>query len=277
MLATKDRRCRVFILVGVWGCIVKRTVDFGDDVRQFYTLAVCNTDLCDKRVRLLRDFYTRKHCVPAGSILRVTTTWGGVGGVVLSSPNANYVGEKITGIGAWKFASPYVPILTYGAGTGDSSCKKMTTFEAWVFVRDFLRSRYLQSDSRGSPRRSTRRFLARLSKAVGVIDASLGYADGVSGDMSRSEAWLICRSRAMRFGAYMPSPIRLRQKPFYVRMRSAVWTLDAVFGFDDKGLPFQCRYHGRLSRDDVNYGHIDGVSTQLCPHCGREAFHLFFV
>ena len=153
--------------------------------------------------------------------------------------------------------------------------KRMTVYQAWVFARDFLRSRYLRSASRGSTRRSTRRSLARLSKAVAVIDASLGYADGVSGDMSHSDAWRICRPRAMRCGAYLPSPIRLRQKPFYIRMRRAVWTLDAVFGFDDKGLPFQCRYHGRMSRQDVTYGYIDDVYTELCPHCGREVYHLF--
>ena len=118
---------------------------------------------------------------------------------------------------------------------------------------------------------------------VSFIDAHLllffgvGYSSQFSAGCVCCRPWRECRRLAMRFSAYLPSPIRLRQKPFYVRMRRAVWVLDPVFGFDDKGLPFQCRYHGRLSRQDVNYGDIDGVYTQLCPHCGREAYHLFNV
>ena len=81
----------------------------------------------------------------------------------------------------------------------------------------------------------------------------------------------------MRWASYMSQTIRSRQKPFHFRMRRAVWTLNAVFGFDGKGLSFQCRYHGWLSRDDVNYGYLDGIYTQLYPACGKEAYHLFFV
>ena len=148
----------------------------------------------------------------------------------------------------------------------------MTTFQAWVLLRTFLRSRIQAAQAR----KSRHRFYPPLNDAI--VDAALGYADGgASYGFPRLDAWRECRRLAMRFSAYLPSPIRLRQKPFYVRMRRAVWTLDPVFGFDDKGLPFQCRYHGRLSRQDVNYGYIDGVYTQLCPHCGREAYHLFNV
>ena len=151
---------------------------------------------------------------------------------------------------------------------------KMTTFQAWVLLRTFLRSRIELAQAR----QSRHRFYPRLNDAIAIVDAALGYADsGASYGFSRLDAWRECRRLAMRFSAYLPSPIRLRQKPFYVRMRRAVWTLDPVFGFDDKGLPFQCRYHGRLSRQDVTYGYIDGVYTQLCPYCGREAFQLFLV
>ena len=149
----------------------------------------------------------------------------------------------------------------------------MTTFQAWVFVRYFLRAWLVLAQLRGS---TSDRYL-KVSKAIAFIDASLGYADGVAVEKSRLDAWHICRQVTMRRAVYVPQPIRFRQKPFHFRLRDAVWVLDAVFGFDDKGLPFQCRYHGRLSREDVNYGHIDGVYTELCPHCGREAFHLFFV
>ena len=99
-----------------------------------------------------------------------------------------------------------------------------------MLLRTFLRSRIQAAQAR----KSRHRFYPPLNDAI--VDAALGYADGgASYGFPRLDAWRECRRLAMRFSAYLPSPIRLRQKPFYVRMRRAVWTLDPVFGFDDRG------------------------------------------
>ena len=77
--------------------------------------------------------------------------------------------------------------------------------------------------------------------------------DEVSVDnLSRLDAWRECRFLIMRFAAYFGTPLsRLAERN--CQMREAVEVLDEVFGFDTKTHPYQCRYHGRLTRRQVFY------------------------
>ena len=52
---------------------------------------------------------------------------------------------------------------------------------------------------------------------------------------------------------------------FHFQLREAVDVLDAVFGFDAGERPYVCRYHGRLKRQELVFGIIDGILTEQCP------------
>lgn len=148
----------------------------------------------------------------------------------------------------------------------------MTNYEAWVAVRAFLHHIILFSASRrvSDPRR--RKFTPTLVEAVGIIDAALGYADGVSGrGFSRLDAWRVCRRVTMRC-AGRGITIQFRQRSFALGLRDAMDILDSLFGFEVGERPYECRYHGRLSRQELVFGFIEGFFIEQCPHCRREAF-----